>query len=109
MIVRGTKRLCAVDITEEYPGFATDLQAQYMATMTERRRHLPSSPRRFFENRFMHAQELARMGSNIRIEGQPGHCGGRCRTADCRAGDCLLTCAPALPWCLRQWWRREKP
>jgi UDP-N-acetylglucosamine 1-carboxyvinyltransferase len=68
--VRAPSRLSAVDITtEEYPGFATDLQAQYMGLMT-----LASGisfiTETIFENRFMHTQELARMGANIRIEGR---------------------------------------
>ena len=68
--VRAPKRLEAADITtEEYPGFATDLQAQYMAMMT-----LASGisfiTETIFENRFMHALELARMGANIRLEGR---------------------------------------
>jgi UDP-N-acetylglucosamine 1-carboxyvinyltransferase len=68
--VRGGKRLEAADITtEEYPGFATDLQAQYMAMMT-----LASGisfiTETIFENRFMHALELARMGATIRLEGR---------------------------------------
>jgi UDP-N-acetylglucosamine 1-carboxyvinyltransferase len=70
MTVRGRKRLRAIDIkTEEYPGFATDLQAQYMAMMTEAE-GISFITETIFENRFMHAQELARMGSNIRIEGR---------------------------------------
>src|ERR1022692_3980105 len=68
--VRSSGRLRAVDITtEEYPGFATDLQAQYMAMMTESA-GISFITETIFENRFMHAQELARMGSNIRIEGR---------------------------------------
>jgi UDP-N-acetylglucosamine 1-carboxyvinyltransferase len=68
--VRGRKRMRAIDIrTEEYPGFATDLQAQYMAMMTEAE-GISFITETIFENRFMHAQELARMGSNIRIEGR---------------------------------------
>jgi UDP-N-acetylglucosamine 1-carboxyvinyltransferase len=56
-------------ITEEYPGFATDLQAQYMAWMTVAR-GISFVTENIFENRFMHTQELARMGANIRIEGR---------------------------------------
>ena len=68
--VRASGRLRATDITtEEFPGFATDLQAQYMAMMT-----LASGisfiTETIFENRFMHTQELARMGANIRVEGR---------------------------------------
>jgi len=52
--------------TEEYPGFATDLQAQYMALMTQAD-GISIIEERIFENRFMHAQELARMGANVTI------------------------------------------
>jgi UDP-N-acetylglucosamine 1-carboxyvinyltransferase len=62
-------RLRSVDMTtEEYPGFATDLQAQYMALMTQAE-GIAIVVETIFENRFMHAQELARMGANIRLEG----------------------------------------
>jgi UDP-N-acetylglucosamine 1-carboxyvinyltransferase len=60
----------SVDVTtEEYPGFATDLQAQYMAWMTVAQ-GISFVTETIFENRFMHASELARMGANIRIEGR---------------------------------------
>jgi len=59
----------SVDMTtEEYPGFATDLQAQYMALMTQAE-GIAIVTETIFENRFMHAQELARMGANIRLDG----------------------------------------
>ena len=68
--VRCAGRPKAIDITtEEYPGFATDLQAQYMAWMTIAR-GISLVTETIFENRFMHTQELARMGANIRIEGR---------------------------------------
>lgn len=68
--VRAAERPAALDITtEEYPGFATDLQAQYMAWMTVAR-GISFITETIFENRFMHTQELARMGANIRIEGR---------------------------------------
>ncbi|HXR76595.1 MAG TPA: UDP-N-acetylglucosamine 1-carboxyvinyltransferase [Bryobacteraceae bacterium] len=68
--VRCSRRPRAVDIaTEEYPGFATDLQAQYMAWMTVAE-GISFVTETIFENRFMHASELARMGANIRIEGR---------------------------------------
>ena len=62
--------------TEEYPGFATDLQAQYMASMAvaEGRSVVTET---IFENRFMHAQELARMGANIRIRGRQAIVAGK--------------------------------
>src|SRR5664280_3532836 len=68
--VRGGGRLRSVDMTtEEYPGFATDLQAQYMALMTQAE-GIAIIVEKIFENRFMHAQELARMGANIRLDGK---------------------------------------
>jgi UDP-N-acetylglucosamine 1-carboxyvinyltransferase len=68
--VRAGGRLRSVDMsTEEYPGFATDLQAQYMALMTQAE-GIAMIVETIFENRFMHAQELARMGANIRLDGR---------------------------------------
>jgi UDP-N-acetylglucosamine 1-carboxyvinyltransferase len=68
--VRAPATLRATDIsTEEFPGFATDLQAQYMAMMTMAQ-GISFILETIFENRFMHAQELARMGANIRVEGR---------------------------------------
>jgi UDP-N-acetylglucosamine 1-carboxyvinyltransferase len=54
--------------TEEYPGFPTDMQAQYMALATQAE-GTSVITENIFENRFMHAQELVRMGANVRIEG----------------------------------------
>lgn len=69
--------LRAVDITtEEHPGFATDLQAQYMALMTQAE-GISLITETIFENRFMHAQELLRMGANIRLEGKQAIVAGR--------------------------------
>jgi UDP-N-acetylglucosamine 1-carboxyvinyltransferase len=68
--VRSGPKLRSVDVTtEEHPGFATDLQAQFMALMT-RAEGISIITETIFENRFMHAQELARMGANIRLEGR---------------------------------------
>ena len=68
--VTASRRLKAVDVaTQEYPGFATDLQAQYMAAMTEAE-GICSITETIFENRFMHVQELARMGASISIDGR---------------------------------------
>lgn len=68
--VRSTGRLRSVDVTtEEYPGFATDLQAQYMALMTQAE-GISIITETIFEHRFMHALELARMGANVRVEGR---------------------------------------
>jgi UDP-N-acetylglucosamine 1-carboxyvinyltransferase len=68
--VEGNTNLKAADVvTEEYPGFPTDVQAQYMALATQA--HGTSIvTENIFENRFMHAQELTRMGANIKIEGR---------------------------------------
>ncbi|MBX9600985.1 MAG: UDP-N-acetylglucosamine 1-carboxyvinyltransferase [Bryobacteraceae bacterium] len=68
--VRRGSTLTAVDMTtEEHPGFATDLQAQYMALMTQAE-GISIVTETIFENRFMHALELARMGAQIRIDGR---------------------------------------
>src|SRR6266851_1649482 len=69
MRVRGAKKLVGVDLTtEEYPGFATDMQAQYMALATQAEGTSVISEK-IFENRFLHASEMMRMGANISIEG----------------------------------------
>ncbi len=68
--VMGDNPLKAADVnTEEYPGFPTDMQAQYMAVATQAE-GTSIITENIFENRFMHAQELVRMGANIRIEGR---------------------------------------
>ncbi len=55
--------------TEEFPGFPTDMQAQFMTLATQAEG--PSIvTENIFENRFMHAQELVRMGANIKIDGR---------------------------------------
>jgi len=67
--VRADGRLRAEDIsTEEYPGFPTDMQAQYMALATQSE-GVSQVTENIFENRFMHVQELVRMGANIKVEG----------------------------------------
>jgi len=67
--VRATAELRAADIsTEEYPGFPTDMQAQYMALATQAE-GISLVRENIFENRFMHVQELVRMGANIKVDG----------------------------------------
>jgi UDP-N-acetylglucosamine 1-carboxyvinyltransferase len=67
--VRADGRLSAADIsTEEYPGFPTDMQAQYMALATQSE-GVSAVKENIFENRFMHVQELVRMGANIKVDG----------------------------------------
>jgi len=67
--VRGGNKLTAADMTtEEYPGFATDMQAQFMAlaTQAEGVSHIRET---IFENRMLHASEMMRMGARITIDG----------------------------------------
>jgi UDP-N-acetylglucosamine 1-carboxyvinyltransferase len=67
--VQAPERLRAADIsTEEYPGFPTDMQAQYMALATQAE-GTSQVRENIFENRFMHVQELVRMGANIKVDG----------------------------------------
>ena len=62
--------LKAIDITtEEYPGFPTDMQAQYMALATQCE-GTTTVTENIFENRFMHVNELNRMGANITVQGR---------------------------------------
>jgi UDP-N-acetylglucosamine 1-carboxyvinyltransferase len=68
--VMGDNPFTASDlVTEEYPGFPTDMQAQFMALATQAE-GTSIITENIFENRFMHAQELLRMGANIKIEGR---------------------------------------
>ena len=68
--VRGEGNLRATDYsTEEYPGFPTDMQAQYMALATQAQ-GVSVVKENIFENRFMHVQELVRMGANIKVDGR---------------------------------------
>jgi len=100
--VRIRGKLKSVDITtEEHPGFATDLQAQFMALMTQAE-GISFITETIFENRFMHAQELARMGANIRIEGRQAIVAGPARlsgaqvlASDLRASASLVLAALA--------------
>jgi UDP-N-acetylglucosamine 1-carboxyvinyltransferase len=67
--VRTHGPLRAADIsTEEYPGFPTDMQAQYTAFATQAE-GVSQVRENIFENRFMHVQELVRMGANIKVDG----------------------------------------
>lgn len=75
--VMGDNPLTASDmVTEEYPGFPTDMQAQFMALATQAE-GTSMITENIFENRFMHAQELMRMGANIKIEGRRAIVRGR--------------------------------
>jgi UDP-N-acetylglucosamine 1-carboxyvinyltransferase len=75
--VRADGDLRATDIsTQEYPGFPTDMQAQYMALATQSE-GVSQVRENIFENRFMHVQELVRMGANITVDGRTATVRGR--------------------------------
>jgi len=68
--VRGAGKLVAADVTtEEYPGFATDMQAQYMALATQAE-GTSVITETIFENRYLHASEMVRMGAHISVDGR---------------------------------------
>jgi UDP-N-acetylglucosamine 1-carboxyvinyltransferase len=68
-VKRNGSRLAPVKVeTEPYPGFPTDLQAQLMA-LTTRAKGTSIIRETIFENRFMHVQELARLGADIHLHG----------------------------------------
>jgi UDP-N-acetylglucosamine 1-carboxyvinyltransferase len=82
--VHSGAKLKAADITtEEYPGFPTDMQAQFMALLTQAE-GTSVVTENIFENRFMHVSELNRMGANISVSG---------RTATIRGGAKLQSAA----------------
>jgi UDP-N-acetylglucosamine 1-carboxyvinyltransferase len=101
-IRRNGSRLSAVEVTTDpFPGFATDLQAQFMALMT-----LAGGEsvirETIFENRFMHAPELARLGADItvsggeaRVKGVEGLTGAQVMATDLRASVGLVIAALA--------------
>src|ERR671932_613076 len=84
-------------VTDPYPGFPTDMQAQYMALMTQARGRSRVTET-IFENRFMHASEMQRMGARIRVEshnaavveGPSQLSGARVQASDLRASACLV-------------------
>ena len=101
--VRPCAQWSAVDVdTAPHPGFPTDLQAQFMALMTQAN-GTSVITERIFENRFMHVQELARMGANITPKSQVsvvrGEKGGLSSApvmaTDLRASACLILAALA--------------
>jgi UDP-N-acetylglucosamine 1-carboxyvinyltransferase len=100
MRVTGGSGILSADVTTgEYPGFATDMQAQYMALMTQAT-GTSVITENIFENRFMHASELMRMGADIRIEGSRAIVTGKSRltgatviASDLRASASLILAA----------------
>ncbi len=95
--LKAPRRLRAVDITTEpFPGFATDLQAQFMACMAVAD-GTSTIRETIFENRFMHVAELDRMGAEIQVEGNtacvrgvPSLSGAPVMATDLRASACLV-------------------
>lgn len=88
-VVRNGSDIRPVDIvTEPFPGFPTDLQAQFMGLMT-RANGVSHVTETIFENRFMHVQELARLGAKITLSGQTARIEGvsRLRGAPVMATD----------------------
>jgi UDP-N-acetylglucosamine 1-carboxyvinyltransferase len=88
-------------ITAPFPGFPTDLQAQFMALMT-RAQGTSRITETIFENRFMHVQELARLGARIKldgdvaiVEGRPKLAGAQVMATDLRASVSLVIAALA--------------
>jgi UDP-N-acetylglucosamine 1-carboxyvinyltransferase len=76
-VARNGAGIAPVDVvTAPFPGFPTDLQAQFMALMTRARgtSHITET---IFENRFMHVQELARLGARIQLDGETATIQGR--------------------------------
>ncbi len=98
--VRAPRPLTAVDVTTaEYPGFPTDMQAQFMALMTQAE-GVSMITETIFENRFLHAPELARMGAQIRVDGRRAVVQGKSRltgasvlASDLRASASLVLAA----------------
>ena len=100
--VAGRRPLKASDLaTKEYPGFPTDMQAQWMVLMTQARgeSHIVET---IFENRFMHGSELTRMGADIALEGNHATVkgptplsGATVMASDLRASACLVIAALA--------------
>jgi UDP-N-acetylglucosamine 1-carboxyvinyltransferase len=94
---RSPKGLKASDITTEpHPRFPTDMQAQYMTLMTQAQGR-SSITETIFENRFMHASEMQRMGAHIAIEGRTAIvegpatlAGARVQASDLRASASLV-------------------
>jgi len=95
--VKAGRNLRAHDVTTlEYPGFPTDMQAQYMTLMTQAEGSSVITET-IFENRFMHALELVRMGADITVNGRravvrgaTGLSGAKIQASDLRASASLV-------------------
>ena len=95
-----TNKILPSDIeTTEYPGFPTDMQAQFMALCTQAN-GTSIIDERLFENRFMHVSELSRMGAHIKLKGHSATVEGNCKltaadvmATDLRASSALILAA----------------
>jgi UDP-N-acetylglucosamine 1-carboxyvinyltransferase len=76
-VFRSKNIKCINLVTEPYPGFPTDLQAQIMILMTQAN-GISKIKENIFENRFMHVPELKRMGAKIKIENNIAYIYGPC-------------------------------
>ncbi len=97
LTITGPQRIASVDIqTQPYPGFATDMQAQFMVLMSVAE-GVSVISESIFENRFIHVSELRRMGADIlvsgntaRVRGVPRLSGAPVMATDLRASACLV-------------------
>jgi UDP-N-acetylglucosamine 1-carboxyvinyltransferase len=95
--VRAPRVLKPASVTTlPYPGFPTDMQAQYLALMTQAA-GVSTITESIFENRYMHVAELQRMGANVRLDGRTAIVtgptplsGARVMATDLRASACLV-------------------
>jgi UDP-N-acetylglucosamine 1-carboxyvinyltransferase len=100
--VRAPRTMRACDVrTQPHPGFPTDMQAQFMALMTQAE-GAATITETIFENRYMHVAELQRMGADIRVEGRTAVVrgptplsGAQLMATDLRASACLVLAALA--------------
>lgn len=100
--IKGPKKILPVDIiTQEYPAFPTDMQAQFLALATLAN-GTSVIEERLFENRFMHVSELQRLGAHVKLQGNSATITGPCDLAgtdvmatDLRASSALVLAALA--------------
>lgn len=96
--LKPAKEIKAIDvITQEFPGFPTDMQAQFLTLCTQAT-GVSIIEERLFENRFMHVSELQRLGANIRLKGNSATIAGKIELvgADVMATDLRASSALVL-------------
>ncbi len=102
LTIKPAKKIKPVEIiTTEFPGFPTDMQAQFMALATQAN-GVSEIEERLFENRFMHASELTRLGASVQlkhntaiVEGPTELTGADVMATDLRASSALVIAALA--------------